>query len=269
MSGTKLMEPLDLSPYLDRIGWSGGAPAANLGTLVELQLRHVAGIPFENLDVQMGIPIRLDLASLQRKLVLRKRGGYCFEKNSLLAAVLVRLGFPVALREGRVRRGGSLPWMPRTHLALQVDLEEGSFLVDGGFGCDGPLGPVPLSGTGVTHHGERNRVVDEGGLQVLQVLRGEEWLDLYALEPRPVHPVDLEMANHYTSTYPESRFVQTLTAQLRTPGGRWNLRNLDLTVQDARGERVESIPEPELLRVLRDVFGLEVPEGTRFRFQAP
>lgn len=259
------MNDLNLKAYLDRIHWTGPLNQ-DLGTLAALQLGHVSVIPFENLDVQLGYAIRLDLASLQNKMVDRRRGGYCFEKNSLLAAVLQNLGFRVTLREGRVRRGVTR-LLPRTHLALQVDLAEGSFLVDGGFGADGPLGPVPLAGSAVTYFNETSRVLQDGPLQVLQVLRGTDWLDLYALEPGTPQSIDLEMANYYTSTHPDSRFVQVLTAQCARPEARWNLRNFELTVRDIDGERTEIISPSNLLPLLRTRFGLEIPEGTRFRFQ--
>ena len=57
-----------LAAYLERIHWTGPL-APDLPTLAALQLGHVSAIPFENLDVQMGRSIRLDLASLQDKLV--------------------------------------------------------------------------------------------------------------------------------------------------------------------------------------------------------
>jgi N-hydroxyarylamine O-acetyltransferase len=214
----------------------------------------------------MGLPIRLDLASLQDKLVRRRRGGYCFEKNSLLAAALESLGFQVTRREARVRLDTARV-AGRTHLALQVDLPEGAFLVDGGFGAEGPLGPVPLGGEPVTRCGEDHRVVLEGVLQVLQVLRTTGWADLYAMEPGIPYPEDLEIANHYASTHPAAAWVRTLTAQRRTPEGRWILRNLELITEDAHGTRREPVPEEGLLDLLRTVFGLDLPEGTRFRFQ--
>lgn len=258
------MAPFDLPAYLERVQWTGPL-APTLATLAGIQLGHVSRIPFENLDVQMGVPIRLDLDALQDKLVRRRRGGYCFEKNSLLAAALGHLGFQVTLREARVRRGATR-LLPRTHLALQVGLPEGSFLVDGGFGSDGPLGPVPLSGEEAIHFGEACRVAAEGPRQVLQVRQEDGWTDLYALEPGSPYPIDLEMANHYTSTHPESRFVQTLTAQRRTPEGQWTLRNLELTTRDARGARTEPVAEADLIPLLRGLFELDVPEGARFRF---
>jgi N-hydroxyarylamine O-acetyltransferase len=254
---------LDLPAYLSRIHWSG-ALEPTLQTLAALQQAHLAAIPFENLDVQMGRPIRLDVDSLQAKLVRGHRGGYCFEQNSLFAEVLAVLGFCVTLREARVRRG-AVRLLPRTHLALQVELPQGPFLADVGFGGDGPLAPVPMDGEEVTGLGEAHRVRPEGGRRVLQLFRDGEWMDLYALEPGEIYPVDLEMANHYTSTHADSRFVQTLTVQLSRPEARWLLRNLRLTVRDSSGESSEEILEARLLPLLRDRFGLELPAGVRFR----
>jgi len=57
--------------------------------------RHTATIPFENLDILLGRPSLRDIGSIQAKLVDARRGGYCFEQNTLLRAVLERLGFTV------------------------------------------------------------------------------------------------------------------------------------------------------------------------------
>ena len=258
---------LDLEAYFARLGWTGPA-APDLATLAALQLAHLGAIPFENLDVQAGLPIRLDLASLQDKLVRRRRGGYCFEQNSLFAAVLQRLGFQVTLREARVRRGANRV-LPRTHLSLEVHLADGSYLADVGFGADGPLGPVPFRSAGVAHFGETSRLLAQGPLRVLQTHRDGGWLDLYALEPGSPQPVDLEMANHYTSTHPESRFIQTLTVQLSRPEARWILRGLELAVRTGAEVRTETIARPDLLPLLRRQFGLDLPDGTRFKSLEP
>jgi len=92
-----------------------------------------------------------------------------------------------------------------------------------------------------------------------------ERTDLYAFTLEPQHAVDYEMANHYTSTWPASKFVQTLTAQRSWPEGRAILRNRDLTVRESGTVRTETIRDPEhLLLVLDREFGLSFPAGTRF-----
>ena len=76
-------DQLDLDAYLKRIGYTGdGRPT--LATLQAIHLRHATAIPFENLTPLLHQPVRLDLASLQHKLIQSGRGGYCFEQNLLL-----------------------------------------------------------------------------------------------------------------------------------------------------------------------------------------
>jgi N-hydroxyarylamine O-acetyltransferase len=254
---------VDLPAYLDRIGWRGGLHPT-LETLAGLHLAHTSSIPFENLDIQLGRGIRLDLASLQAKLVRGRRGGYCFEQNSLFAAVLRELGFQLTLREARVRRGSSA-LLPRTHLTLEVRLEGASWLADVGFGSDGIPGPVPLDGREQPRFGGRHRVVPEGTRQVLQTLTAQGWADVYALEPSEVLACDLEMANHYTSTHPDSRFVQTLTVQRYSATERCFLRNLTFSVVRADGTETRELAPEDLLPLLRERFGLDFPPGTRFR----
>jgi len=250
----------DLPAYLERIGFAG-VPGPTPAALEALHAAHTRAIPFENLDIHLGRPIRLDLASLQAKLVAGRRGGYCFEQNSLFAAALGALGFTVRLREARVRRGADAAAGPmaRSHLALEVALEDGPWLADVGFGGDGILGPVPLDGREVERADDRNRVVPEGARQVLQAWRDGEWKDLYALEPGEVFPVDLKVANHYTSTHPDSKFTQVITVQRCAQGDRAWLRGLTFT----RGGVTRELEPDGLLGVLDSAFGLRFPPGTR------
>ena len=83
---------LDLDSYFKRIGYSGSR-SPTLETLRALQARHPLAIAFENLDTLSGRPVRLDVGSLERKLVQSRRGGYCFEQNLLFKHVLGALGF--------------------------------------------------------------------------------------------------------------------------------------------------------------------------------
>ena len=254
---------VDLDAYLRRIGLSA-TPAADLAGLRALHLAHATTIPFENLDAQMGLPIRLDLASLQDKLVRRRRGGYCFEHNTLFLAVLKAVGFSVFPCEARVRLG-ALEVLPRTHMLLLVRVDGVLWLGDVGFGGEGLLHPVPMDGEAHGQFLNTYRVLDEQGLRVLQSFHHGAWEDLYAFVPEPRLPIDFELANHYTSTHPESRFLKTLTAQLPGPEVRRILRNHGYA--ELRGNAVEGreLAPEELIPTLREVFGIQVPEGARFR----
>src|SRR5882672_3715315 len=105
---------MDLDAYFERIGWRGPR-AATAQVLAALVGHHVRAIPFENFDVLLGRPVRLDLDSLQGKLVRARRGGYCYEHASLFAAVLRELGFTVHCHSARVVMATPRDSAPRTH----------------------------------------------------------------------------------------------------------------------------------------------------------
>jgi N-hydroxyarylamine O-acetyltransferase len=117
--------------------------------------------------------------------------------------------------------------------------------------------PVPSSG--LIH-----RVVEEGDLRVLQMGRGSDWEDQYAFALQPVHPVDFEVANWFTSTHPQSPFVRTLTVQRTTRAIRYVLRYPTYTEIRDSGMLTREISRSELLPLLRDAFLIQLPEDTVF-----
>jgi N-hydroxyarylamine O-acetyltransferase len=255
---------LDLDAYLARIG--ARAPLApSLEGLTALHRAHCAAVPFENLDILLGRPIVLDLPALEAKLVHGRRGGYCFEQNTLFKAALEALGYRVTSLAARVRVDAT-GIRPRTHMLLRVDLPEGAFVADVGFGGDGLVHPIPLaegSETWVGRNGHRLR--REGELWVLEGNASGDWVDLHAFTLEPHYPVDFEMGSHFTSTHPRSAFVQNLVVQRSWPEKRVILRNRDLVVREDGASQATFIRDPEhLLEVLDSVFGLGFPPGTRF-----
>ena len=258
---------IDLDAYFARIDYQGARTPtlANLNAIVHA---HVQAIPFENLDVLLGAPIELAPAALEQKLVHARRGGYCFEQNSLLLYVLGQLGFDVHPLSARVRYQRPRDYTPaRTHVFVRVELDE-SWLVDVGVGAMSLTSALRLAETGPqeTPH-ETRRLLRENDRIYHQVLFGESWEDIceFTLEEMPL--IDREVANWYTSAHPGSHFKNRLLVARALPdGARATLLNRELTVRQRDGSaerRVLSSPD-ELLAALQEQFGLSFPARTRF-----
>lgn len=256
-----------LDAYFDRIGYAGPR-VPSLATLSGIVEAHVRTIPFENLDVLRGIPIRLDIPAVMHKLVHERRGGYCFEHNGLLLHVLEALGFQVTPLSARVRLQRPRDFIPaRTHLLLRVELEGEPWLADVGVGGLSLTAPIRLltSDEQPTPH-EPRRIVREGGVLYHQARLGLEWHDVAELTLEAMPPIDREVANWYTSTHPQSHFRDRLMVARAGLGGmRHTLLDHELTHRhpDGTAER-HPVTTPEALdRVLDEVFGLRLPPGTR------
>jgi N-hydroxyarylamine O-acetyltransferase len=259
-------DPFNLDAYLGRIQPTGSV-ACTLAGLDAIHLAHATNIPFENLDVLLGVPIRLDAASLQHKLIERRRGGYCFEQNTLFRLALQELGFKVTSLAARVRLRATHV-TPRTHMLLMVELAGERWIADVGFGEAGLMRPIPLRDD-LAHDqfGFLYRLKQEGNdWWVLQSRIEDEWQDLYAFTLEPHFPIDYQVANWYVSTCADSIFVKTLTVQRMTPAARYSIRNRDFmlrTTEQATTQVIES--REQLLELLRDVFQLSFPPETQFR----
>ncbi|MCP1623338.1 arylamine N-acetyltransferase family protein [Pseudomonas nitroreducens] len=249
-----------LDATLARLGLPPERPAPTLENLDRLIVAALHHLPFENLDVLLDKPILIDPEAVFAKVVERRRGGYCFELNSLFARLLASLDYRVTLLVARVRWGlpAEAPLTPQTHLLLRIDLPEGPHLVDIGFG--GPASPNALS----------LRVNEElpGGWRISGSAEGElematrsasGWQTLYRFTLAAQHWADYGMRNWYTSTYPQSVFRNSLRVALSEEGARLSLFNGQFTRRGADGEVEQRSIESadDLQAVLRERFHLQ------------
>jgi N-hydroxyarylamine O-acetyltransferase len=257
------MADFDLDAYFARIGY-GGATKPNLETLIAIHAAQVASIPFENLDPLLGRPVKLDLDSLQAKLVASRRGGYCFELNGLFKAALDALGYSVTGLAGRVRwmSPADAPLGGRSHMLMRVDLPDGPWLADAGFGAhllDAPLKlrPGPDQSTPWAAY----RLTETDGAFTLAARVGDDWRPTYLFRLEPQLAADYETYSWFTATHPQSLFVSYLIAERLTETARYNLVNTRLTERGRDGSVIErTLNSPaELGEVLEAVFNIESP----------
>jgi N-hydroxyarylamine O-acetyltransferase len=259
--------PVDLPVYLNRIGWRAGAPDPVLSTLFALMRAHMTAIPFENLDVLLGRPIRLGLDAVFAKLVTARRGGYCFEHTTLFQAALERCGYSVRAHAARVILLTPRHDAARTHMFLTVDVDGEQWIVDPGFGGHGPLVPLPLrDGHDVREGDDVHRFVRQDDEWVLQTEIDGRMTSLWTATLEPLPPIDFVMANHYVSTFADSPFVNRLMLRALTPAGRVSVMNRDVTIR-SRGHatRAQLADRAALRRLLVEHFGFDLPEVEHLR----
>ncbi|WP_031478149.1 arylamine N-acetyltransferase family protein [Streptomyces bicolor] len=264
----------DVDAYFRRIGWEGER-RADVATLRGVHLAHMRGIPFENLDALRRTAPSLEPADLMAKLVHSRRGGYCYEHNTLFACALEALGFQVTRLAARVVVGADrIESRPRTHMALLVEApgDPQPYLADVGFGAIGALlEPVPLTaGVEFRDAERRHRLAHaphDGPLE-LWLLQAhdrvkDDWTDQYAFTLEPFEKPDFEVINWHIGTNPRSPFTQRVYVQSVTAERHLLLNGRLLTQTRADGAVVERemTDEARVRRLLDEEFGIDVPEG--------
>ena len=249
-----------LNEYLRRVGIASPV-GPDADGLRRLHRAHREAFLFENLTIQSGGTISLVLEDLERKFLDEGRGGYCFEHNTLFAALLDAIGLSSTSLLGRVRRGPPASW-GRTHMVLRVPIGGEVWLADVGFGAQSLIEPMRLTDGATLHQlGMTYALRREQHLWILSASDVAAATDLYEFTDDPQTSVDIEIANHYTATHPASVFRRTLTIQRVTADERITLRGETL-VRDRSGRASEErVDRARLSHVAREVFGIELPSG--------
>ncbi|KAJ5752254.1 hypothetical protein N7520_009171 [Penicillium odoratum] len=239
--------PEQLNRYFDRINLPQHyrqSPVVKFGPSVDndaalaflkvLQRYQVAAVPFENLNLHYAVHrhISIDPQKLFEKIVDPKsdRGGYCMENSTLFGTVLRSLGYNVTSVGGRVNEAvqpisASKNWKgPKydgwNHLVNIVAIGEDKYLIDVGFGSNGPHQPLPLI-DGFEAHNVGDQTIRLIYGPIAQHTRagqflwqyeicnaGKAWIPAYCFTEMEFLPEDFTIINYYTSTSPDSWFVQ-------------------------------------------------------------
>jgi N-hydroxyarylamine O-acetyltransferase len=253
----------DQRAWLERIVYSGSLDPT-LETLNGLIFAHAHAISYETLDIMLGLPPRLDIGTLQAKMIDRKRGGYCFEQNMLFRAGLRSLGYRLTSLQGRVVRGMAVDApRPAIHMLLKVELPEGTYLADVGFGNLAPTCALLLK-PGIeqkTPH-ETMRFIDVGGELTLQARLKHGWEHIYRVIPYPRVDAEYDITLVHC-THPETPYQWNIIAARPGPNRtRITMYNARVTVRDAEGiaQRRWLRDNGEFCTVLQEEFGLRLSD---------
>jgi N-hydroxyarylamine O-acetyltransferase len=255
---------VNIALYLDRIQYFNPIKP-DLQTLYGLQLAHMLHVPFENLDIGLKRPIQLGEEALWDKIVVQKRGGFCYELNGLFAALLKEIGFSVTYLNARVyNRAGNLG-IDFDHLALLVQIPNhpGRWLADVGFG-DSFTEPLRFEEPGEQVQGLRSFRLEETPEGCVLWRRNYDgaWERQYFFDLTPrSFPIDYEAGCLYHQTSPRSSFTRGSIISRATPDGRVSLKDGRLIVT-RNGQRTESPVESkdEYRTLLKQYFDVTLSE---------
>ena len=249
-----------LEKYFSRIAYNG-KPKKDIATVTEIMQNQLFSVPFENLDVQAGKIVSLVPEEIVEKILVRNRGGYCYEVNGLFAMALQELGLDYTFVAARpmiypVRR-------PKTHMAIVGEVEGEKWLIDLGFGSNSIRKPMRLNllDVEVMQDGYLFMLckADESKYRLKAFVEGE-WVDQYEFDLYPQEWIDFTPANHLNSTHPDAIFVKKLLIVLHNPTGRVILMGDTIKTVSNGITTKQFISSENRAAILATNFGLVAPE---------
>jgi N-hydroxyarylamine O-acetyltransferase len=253
----------DLTAYFERIGLAGCDP--DLKGVEALQRAQMSSIAFEDIEPFLGQVPDLSPEGVWTKLVLHKRGGYCFELNHLLGQALEFIGFEARAILARVRMGSAVGGV-RAHLAWIVTLDGRDWLVDAGFGGPGPYGLLALSDANpqILPNGTFRFREDEVTREiVLERQSPSGWFSLFGFDETPFTPADIEGANFLCARSPVQPFGANLMMSMHHPDGYISVMNRNVKIEARAETRMWVIDAPtDLKSVVRELLQLEYDHAT-------
>jgi N-hydroxyarylamine O-acetyltransferase len=249
---------MDWKKYLQRIYYTGDT-SPGLNVLKNLQRSHLLHVPFENLDIHLGRPLSLETIDLFNKIVLNKRGGFCYELNGLFFELLRSLGFRARRISARVFDQGN--YGPEfDHLALIVDLPEARYLCDVGFG-EFAREPLKMELDRIQPDPGGDYLIDRFDQQYFRVSRMEtgEPIPQYIFKNEPRSMIDFESMCLYHQSSPQSHFTRQRLITLLTETGRVTLSGNLLKI--TTGKDVIEIPlgdQTTFEQMLQEYFGVSI-----------
>lgn len=250
---------MDIEKYLDRIGYRD-SKEPSLKLLYKLQLSHLLSIPFENLSIHKGELIELNINKLYNKIIIRRRGGFCYELNGLFYELLASLGFKVKRISAKVYSENKGYGEEFDHMALIVNIKNVEYLSDVGFG-DFSFQPLKI---------ELNlKQEDKAGIFFFDKY-DNNYFRVNKLENKKVTPQyifttrarklnDFDQMCNYHQTSPKSHFTANKLVTLPSKNGRITLN--DYKLKKTKNKLIEEImikDEKDFQKYLKYYFSIEL-----------
>ncbi|MDQ6422423.1 arylamine N-acetyltransferase [Paenibacillus sp. LHD-117] len=254
---------MNVQAYLRRIGFNG-EPDGSAETLGKLQELHLQSVPYENLDIIHGLPLSLQVEPIYRKIVERRRGGYCFELNALFGWLLRELGYGVTDYFARFWRDETDTPPKRRHHVLRVEAEGKLYLCDVGVGGIVPRRPLLLLEGLEQRQGDELYRFDrdpEFGWMLMEQKK-EGWSRLFSFTEEPQLAKDYLMASYWCEHAPDSVFKNNLIVAIHTKEGRNTVWNEEFRLFRPDGVHAFTpASKAEDAEALKTYFGIESDDG--------
>jgi len=256
-----LLTGIDIDKYLHRIGLPQ-REAPSLQFLRALHRQHLLFIPFENLDIHWGREILLSPEKLFQKIVVDKRGGFCYELNGLFHLLLSELGFRCYMASARMPQTDGSMSPDFEHMCLLLQLKGEVFLCDVGYG-KGPIYPLKVLVSDMQmslNQFYRIRKHDETGWWLEESDDGQVFEGKYLFSPKKRALIEFIPRCQYQQRDPNSHFRKGKMITQATPDGRKTLTEKMLII-NSRGERTEHylLNEDDFYIKLEEHFGIRRP----------
>ena len=249
---------MDIQLYLDRINYKSQVSASK-EALWALQSAHLLCIPFENLDSHYKKKIKLDVASIYQKIVINRRGGFCYELNVLFFYLLKNLGFDVRLISGRVCSKDGNYGEEYDHLAIAANIDGKKYLVDVGFGKFSyqPLEILPDVNLDDEFGLFRFDKAHDDYLRI-NLIKNGTLIPQYLFKLKEREFQEFERMCEFHQTSKESHFTNKKVISIVTRNGRKTLNNNQVKITDGDTDKITEFEEEQFEFNLKEYFDIEI-----------
>ncbi|PKG41555.1 arylamine N-acetyltransferase family protein [Psychroflexus sp. MES1-P1E] len=253
---------MDISQYLKRIDFQG-ATSIDEDVLFKLQKKHLLNIPFENLDIHYGKKINLSIDEIYQKIIIDKRGGFCYELNGLFHYLLKQIGFNAKLISARVHTKNGEYSPEYDHLAIIVNIENNEYLVDVGFGKFS-LEPLQLQTTERIEDAFGQFKFDKHDINYYRIneIINNNLIPQYIFRDKERKFQEFEERCKFHQTSNNSHFTKKKLISIAKKDGRITLNNSQLKYTRLGIEEEIEFKENEFETKLKQYFDIEIEKGS-------